>query len=288
MRPMLLFTFLMSALTAHSQPNCLVFKEQGQMKRYQACEKSKALKGHYQFSREFQEILDEVLEIDSTFAYAYRAKSVAYLKSGDFIQWKKLMDQAVKYDPQGMLGYRGWCRYQFFRDYSGAIADLEQLTRLVDHDIGYSVTGEYHLKVALDICYGALGEQRKAIESITEHLKKEKHFIGLYDYLHLAVLHLELGEYNASIQALKKQIGEFDLAEVHYYLGLNYRQLSRIRADQEKARQEKELALNEFLRARDLYEKGNRMRDGYSHPMHKIFLAEIENEITLLAVQEDG
>ena len=85
--------------TSYSQPNCNWYKYQGDLKKYEACIASEKCAGHYQFSREFQTALDEALFIDSTFAYAYRAKSTAYLKSGDFITWMKLMEKAVMYDP---------------------------------------------------------------------------------------------------------------------------------------------------------------------------------------------
>ncbi|MAY84786.1 MAG: hypothetical protein CMP59_11705 [Flavobacteriales bacterium] len=274
-----LLLLLLTTLAATAQPNCLVYKNEGDMKKYEACEKCSELAGHYQFSKEFQEKLDEVLEIDSTFAWAYRAKSVAYLKSGDFIRWKELMDKAVQYDPENMLGYRGWCRFQFFRDYEGAIADLEELDKLVDYDIGYSVTGEYHLKIAMAICYRSIGEKEKAIKLIEEQIGNEKHFAGLYDYLHLGSLYLEVGEFERSIEALEKQINENDMAEVHYYLGMNYYRMSMVRSDYQRGLAEKEKALNEFIKAKELYTSGKRMRDGYSHPVDKVFLEEIELQI---------
>ena len=115
-------TFLLFSFSSViAQPNCEAFRYYGDTLKYLACNKAMEITGHYQFSREYQSILDEALAIDSTFDYAYWAKSIAYLKSGDFITWKELIDQAVKYKPESYLGYRGWCRYQFFRDYDGAI-----------------------------------------------------------------------------------------------------------------------------------------------------------------------
>ena len=101
--------------------------------QYKACKLVENIDDkYYQFSREFQEIYDKAIEICPYFAYGYREKSVAYLKSGDFITWKELMDKAVKYDEKGNLGYRGWCKYQFFKDYYGAIEDFETLEKLVN------------------------------------------------------------------------------------------------------------------------------------------------------------
>ena len=57
----------------------------------------------------------KALEICPSYHPAYRAKSTAYLKTGDFITWKKLMDKAVELSPEDHLDYRGWCRFQFLK-----------------------------------------------------------------------------------------------------------------------------------------------------------------------------
>src|SRR5690606_11486794 len=143
---LLILIFISQFLTA--QPNCEVYKFSGDTLKYKACKKAMEVSGHYQFSKEYQTILDEAIKIDPTFDYAYWAKSIAYLKSGDFITWKTLIDKAVELNANEHLGYRGWCRYQFFRDYKGAIADIEKLDSLVTYDIGQSQNGTYHLNIA--------------------------------------------------------------------------------------------------------------------------------------------
>ena len=146
--------------------NCEAYKYYGDTLKYEACKVAKKRAGHYQFSKEYQIALDKSLKIDSTFDHAYFAKSIAYLKSGDFVTWKKLIDKAVEYNPKDHLGYRGWCRYQFFSDYKGLIQDIEKLDSLVKYDIGYSQNGTYHLNIAKGLCYKAIGEKGKAIEII--------------------------------------------------------------------------------------------------------------------------
>ena len=168
------------------------------------------------------------------------------------------------------------------RDYQGAIADLEELDRIVDYDMGYSVTGAYHLKVALAICYRSIGNNEKAIELIEEQIRNEKHFPGLYDYLHLGSLYFDQGDFKRSIEALEKQIGENDMAEVHYYLGMNYYHMSMLRSDYQKGQEERAISLKEFEKAKELYAEGIRMRDGYSHPVDKIFMEDIEKRIGLI------
>ena len=253
---------------ANAQPNCNAYLYQGDTLKYEACIVAEKRAGHYQFSRAYQEFLDEALAIDSTFAYAYKVKSTAYLKSGDFLTWKKLIDKAVEYDPEGELFYRGWCRYQFFRDYQGAIADIELLDSLVDYDIGFGQNGDYHLEITRGLCYKAIGQPEKAIAIIENKLNDSSYFASPYDYLHLGVLYLEQGEYDKAIEALKRQEAENDLAENRYYIALAYRQKGQL-----------DLSRANLETAKNLYIDLSRMFDPYTEHMDKIYLEDIEKEL---------
>lgn len=259
---------------AVAQPNCQAFLSEGDTLKYKACEVAKARLNHYQFSRYYQEALDKALAIDSTFAFAYRAKSTAYLKSGDFITWMQLMNQAVKYDPLGQLDYRGWCRYQFFRDYRGAIADIELLDSLVDYDIGYSVNGDYHLQIARALCYKALGKIHQAIDIIEANLDED--FPGPYDYLHLGVMYLETDQMNKAIATFEKQQEINDLAENHYYLALVYQQAGiQAKFDQH------------MMQAKEKYLEGYKLFDPYVEVMDQIYLEDIEAALADVQTQMD-
>jgi len=191
------------------------------------------------------------------------------LKRGDFVAWKKLIDKAVELSPTEHLGYRGWCRYQFLRDYEGAIEDIEKLDSLVNYDIGYSINGDYHLNIAKALCYKALGQNKRAIEIIEQQFSSDNYSPSLYDYLHLGVLKLKIGDYNGAITALKKEIEIYDyFAETYYYLALTYKKLS------DKVEYEKNLLLS-----KDFYTNEKKRTDTYTEPMDKIYLTDIEDEI---------
>lgn len=255
------------------QPNCQAFKMEGDLLKYKACKQAMKIRGHYQFSREYQSYLDESIAIDSTFDYPYWAKSIAYLKSGDFLGWKPLIDQAVKHNPIKHLGYRGWCRYQFFRDYKGAIADIEELDRLMESDIGYSQNGTYHLNVAKALCLKGLGESDKALLVMQKQVQANESidFIGAFDYLHLGVLYLETGQLGQAQNAFKKQAKINDIAENQYYWGLV-----------EKKQNRHKQAVQRFEQALQLYEQEKRMFDPYSHPTDKIYRPEIKKALESL------
>lgn len=248
-------------------PNCEAYKYSGDLTKYKACKKAEEANEFFQYSKEFQEVLNQSINIDSTYAFAYQQKSVAYLKSGDFITWKKLIDKAVKFNPNENLGYRAWCRYQFFRDYRGAIKDIELLDSLVNYNIGFSANGDYHLNIVKALCYKSIGQNEKAILIIENQFIDENHFIGLYDYLHLGVLYFDEGDFQRALVAFKKQSVENELAENQFYLALVCKAL--------KMKTEYQSSLK---MAEKLYLDNRKMYDHYTNPMDKIYLDNIESE----------
>jgi len=250
-----------------AQKNCNVFKWEGDECSYEACVFLEEAPSYFQLRKEFHDIYDKALEICPEYSDAYRAKSVAYLKTGDFITWKQLMDKAVELNPVEHLGYRGWCRFQFFRDYQGAIADIERLDRLTEHNIGYSQNGMYHLNVAKALCYKMLGEKQKAIAIIKDQIQADVDKVGLYDYLHLGVLYLETNRFEKAKIVFNQQILEYDCAENRYYLAMAH-----------KAMNHSENYIENIRLARFLYRQNRVMADPYTHQVDKIYGSEIEEE----------
>ncbi len=251
-----------------TEPNCNVYKMENNMPCYEACVLATE-GGGAQGSRISQQKFDQAIAQCPALDYAYMEKSVPYLKRGDFISWKKLIDKAVELNPTLHLGYRGWCRYQFLRDYSGAIRDFEQLEKLLPLEIGYSQNGDYHLTVAKALCYKGLGKKQKAVEIIETQLNKKGYSPGLYEYLHLGVLKMELGELDDAISWLNKSTSTNDyFAEAYFYLAQVYR-----------AKNSPKLQGENLIKAKEYYIKGYRRKDPYVHPMDKIFLTDIEEEL---------
>lgn len=266
MKKIIYLIFFHSIINA--QPNCNVFLYNKDTAQYKAC-KSVEEVPYYQYTRLYQEQFDRALEICPRFAYAYNCKSVAYLKSGDFLTWKYLIDKAVQYDTMGYMSYRAWCRYQFFRDYRGAIEDIEYLeNRLKSINIGYSAGGDYHLIVAKAICYSALNKKTKAIE-ILEKLFSDKNYnpIGPYDYYQLAVTYFQVKDYANASKYLELQSANNELAENKYYKA----QIAKIKGDLITYQKEKDEAI-------ELYKKNGRLNDGYTEQFNKVYLVTIMND----------
>ncbi|HEY0741004.1 MAG TPA: hypothetical protein VGD40_06050 [Chryseosolibacter sp.] len=270
MRIRISLVLTLTTLWAYAQPNCNVYKLSNNQSCYEACVIA-TREGAPQGSKASQLQFDSAISICPALDYAYFEKAVPYLKRGDFITWKKLIDQAVALNPTAHLGYRGWCRYQFVRDYRGAIRDFEKLDSLLRFDIGYSINGDYHLNIAKALCYKAIGQKAKAIEIIERQLAVENYSPLTYDYFHLGVLKMETGDLNGGIDYLNKSIALNDyFAEAHYYLGLIYKKQNLPKAHQESMR-----------KAKSYYEKGYKRFDPYTHPMDKVYFAQIEKEINL-------
>lgn len=258
----LLIIFTLVQLKA--QPNCNTYKYLGDTLQYKACKVVEKVNVYHQFIREFQEKLDESLEICPYFAYAYREKSVAYLKSGDFLTWKRLIDLAVKHDELGNLDYRGWCKFQFFRDYAGAIADFERLEKLTQ-DIGYSQDGNYHLQIVKGICYNAIGQKDKALEIILNQLSKKDYSVGTYDYYQLGVIYFELSDYENAMNSFQKQSDINEFAENSYYISKIY----KLENKQDEFESYKKAAI-------EYYENKRYLFDPYTHHYNKIYLKQIK------------
>lgn len=268
MKLILLISITIFSIKTYSQPNCNVYKINNNQVCYEACIIASEGKTE-QGSKVSQLQFDKAIELCSNFDYAYFEKAVPYLKRGDFITWKKLIDKAVELNPTSHLGYRGWCKYQFVRDYRGAINDLEKLDSIASYDIGYSINSDYHLNVAKALCYKALGQKKRAIEIIEKQLAQNSYTAMTYDYLHLGVLKMEMGDINEGIECLKKSIAFNDyLSEPYYYLGLIYK----------KQNMTKEFKEN-MEKAKTYYIKGYKCFDPYTHPMDRIYLTDIEREL---------
>ena len=246
-----------------AQPNCEIYQNDANC--YQACKTALRAIRYPQGSYTSQQYFTKSIERCPDFAYAYMQKAVPYLKRGQFIEWKHLIDRAVELAPLEYLGYRGWCRLQFLRDYQGAIDDIEQLKQLVNDDIGYCQTGDYHLNIALALCYKELGELDKARALFLQQIQAENYSAGVYDFYHLGVLEYQAGNYQQAIDYFLQQIDVSDyLGETYYFMARAQRQLGQLKS-----------YTKNLQRAEDYYRKGKFRTDTYAEPVDKIYLLDI-------------
>ena len=263
----ILLTFSISNLLA-AQDNCNAFLYQKDTCKYEACNYLANARGYFQLRREYHEIKDRAIEICPTYSTPYKHKSTGYLKTGDFVTWKKLMDKAVELNPRANLDYRGWCRFQFFRDYEGAIEDFDRLATFLGDDIGYSQNGFYHLDIAKALCLKMLGKKTEALELMEKRINLAPKRVGLYDYLHLGVLYLETEDHEKALAAFDKQSTQNELAENLFYKAKIY-----------EKRGDKNTQVLLLKKAVELYRNSRIMYDQYTAQVDKIYLKEIEDTL---------
>ena len=120
-----LFVLFLLSWKLYAPPNCEIYKKN--ISCYKSCSQAMKAIRYSQGSYKSQQHFKKSIDMCPTFSYSYMEKAVPYLKRGLFIEWKKMIDTAVELSPKEYLGYRGWCRLQFLRDYEGAIKDIEEL-----------------------------------------------------------------------------------------------------------------------------------------------------------------
>ncbi len=86
----------------------------------------------------FSDCMFNILNIQfPEFSKAYRERSVAYNKRGKYEEGFFYLNKAVSIDPVENLGYRGWIKYEYLRDYEGAINDFKRLDSLTPNFVDY-------------------------------------------------------------------------------------------------------------------------------------------------------
>ncbi len=267
--PFLLFL----SLPIFSQVNCEALFEKG-TPCYEACvrvyEGTNPVKSRPQGSNESINGLDSALSLCPTFADLYYMRAIPYLKRGEFITWKKIIDKAVENDSIMYLGYRGGARFMFLRDYVGAIKDIEDLKRMGDWDIGTIYNGEYHLEVIRALSYRGIGDTLKAVSMLQSHIDTYP-VTGNYDYYHLGVMLYQLKKYDEAEKAFKKQLLVRDYyADTYYYLAL-------ICWEQEELQE----YYSNLQKAILFYKEGKciRGRDSFMDYPDKIYLSQMEEKL---------
>lgn len=262
----LLILLLPICVTAQP-PNCNIYLYNKDTAQYNACKSVEDVR-YYQYTSKYQQCFDRAIDICPHFAYAYRAKSTAYLKSGDFITWKQLIDKAVQYDTLGNIGYRGWCRMQFFRDYTGAIEDITYMEKRVGPlNAGYTAGGEYHLLIGKALCFSMLGKKKEAIRIMEKLLAIPGYTVGQYDYYQLGVTCFQVGETGKASAYFNKQSAKDEFAENRFYKAL----VAKKNEQQKRFEAEKKEAIR-------LYNEKKMLFDPYTEPFNKVYLSAMINE----------
>lgn len=207
--------------------------------------------------RTSQEGFDRAIKHCPDFSNAYIEKAVSYLRDGEFATWKILIDKAVALEPKRHLGYRGWRKFQFLRDYKGAVQNLEAFKKYYPEDLGKPQNRDYNPDVVKAMSYNALGQKEKAAGIIERLLATRAYVKGMFDHYQLGAIYFELGRYDKALENFERESKAYDFAENTYFKS----KVSKIR--NKDYLDLKKLALK-------AYDEGKTMEDAYTHHFNKV------------------
>jgi len=264
---------LVMVLTGRGQTNCSLFTDSNKVK---ACRFYNLSDNYAQGTRACENILDSALYYWPGYAEAWHEKSVPYLKRGDFFTWRKYVDKAVALKPLEYLGVRAWCRFKFLHDYEGALNDLVKLDTLTQFNPGQSGDGSYDLHIVMALSERELGYYKKAFHYFSIGIdtvlrQKGIQWVGLYDYLHRAVMRMRVKDYAGALSDLAKQIDKYSkFAETYYYQG----QVLVLTGHPVEARKAFEKSKRLFI------SEGYHLTDPYCEMPDAVYLEEIEEALS--------
>ncbi len=219
--------------------------------------------GHLQGS-ELSETLFEILKFQNPDdSDIYFSQSIAFNKYGHHDKGFELLDQAVALEPKKHLGYRGYMKLRFLRDFDGALADFDQLDSLTpnfnDAPWGENIDflrGEYY--------YGKK-EYQKAIDRFNLNIKNQsEEWADIHSFVYLGMCEYELGNYQKAIIELNRTLAQSDKTpEAYFYLAKVYKAMDSLPQ-----------ARKYIIKAKENF--AYKREDHYNEYLNEIYLSDIE------------
>lgn len=166
-------------------------------------------------------LLDEIIELDSTNAEAWREKSIPYLKRGYPHEWFENYQIAVKYGATEWIGWRGYCYLFFYRDFERAIADFDALDTLTPDFTDHPQAMSTHL--LRGISYYGLKNFEKSLEYFQKYIDEELAGTGGFDFidqnafLYRGRAYQEMGNHALALKEFETGLRIFNQSSDLYY-----------------------------------------------------------------------
>jgi hypothetical protein len=215
-------------------------------------------------------LIEMAIEADPKNSAALRELSVPYLKRGLPHEWKPLFDKAVDVDPVSWQGWRGYLKLFFYRDYEGAIQDLNATDTLTPNFTDYpqSMSVDYLRGLAhlgLKNYPAAKTWMSKYINEVTANLGEP--WVDVNAFLYRGLINEHLDENDSAFQDLVTHLKYYNnSADGHYHLARIELKKGNIAAANDHA-----------ANALPLFKKGYYMSVNYVETFEQIYLSDIEN-----------
>lgn len=175
-------------------------------------------------SFKWQNTLDSIIKKEPNDAYLWQQKSMPYFKNGDYHYGMRYLDNAVKLDEISWLGYRGFMKCIFLKDYENAISDFKDIAKKQAN--GSEMDHSYHFYIA--ISYLKLGLLDSTAKYINICLAKPKEKLHYLDWYYAGILKLYQNELETSLIYFDNALSEYShLSDANYYKGLVLKRLNK-------------------------------------------------------------
>lgn len=205
----------------------------------------------------------EILKFqDPSNSEIYFEQSVPFNKRGDYERGFQLLDQAVEYNPIVYLGYRGYMKLRFLRDFQGAIKDFDRLDTLTPGVID-APWGE-DIDFLRGEAYFGLGAYERAITHFDKTIENQgEEWAEIQSYVYLGISEFRLENFDNAIISYKRAIDQSKyVCEAHFGLAKVYKEIG-----------ETEKAKEHILKAEEYFQY--KRTDPYNEFLNEIYKTDI-------------
>ncbi|BDW94107.1 hypothetical protein MACH07_29390 [Flagellimonas marinaquae] len=153
---------------------------------------------------------------------AFFERSVPFNKNGDYETGFSYLNRAVELNPLNHLGYRGYMKLRFLRDYNSALADFDRLDALTPEVVD-APWGE-DIDFLRGECYYGLGDYPKALKHFKQSITNQgAEWVDVQAFVYVGLCHYNMQNYNEAIGAFKTGIEQYgNTCEAYYGLAKTY------------------------------------------------------------------
>lgn len=215
-------------------------------------------------------LLDEILELDSTNAEAWRERSIPYLKRGFPRQWHKNYEKAIIHDAKEWVGWRGYNYLFFYKDFRRAIADFNSTDTLTQDFIDFPQA--MSVDFLRGISYYGLNSYDTALLYLQRYIDAELRgsgglaFIDQNAFLYKGRIFQKLNRHDSALVAFDTGLKIFDQSsDLHYFKSKSFIALDN-----------NSLAKSEALLAKKYFDQGFAHRRPYIEVLDQLYDYDID------------
>lgn len=186
---------------------------------------------------EYQACIDSGLAIDSTIAYLWQQKAMPYFKQMKYSVGMPYLDNAVKYDNNRWLAYRGFIKCIFQKDYKGAIEDFKECIAKYGNSFEMDHTYNFYIGLShLQLNNFSLAEKifKKELDSARNLFGTgEEHYLDLFYY---GIAKYEQQKWDEAILAFNKALDKYPkFSDAQHYKAISLYRIGKKDAGQQTA-----------------------------------------------------